>query len=312
MAIYDLYSKRQKKLNGDTPDVYVYDNIPPALRAQIHHILNDVIGNPTYVSSVDKVEQAYESISNVLVREYGFLSLPDAGSQHSNSYRVKVLNFLLNSSTYDQVLDVVEISFRLIDYLRSETSYENDMHFGCDYNGAVKELNYRCRENGIGYQLESGEIIRVDSQLVHAEVTKPALVLLSDATYSGANEEFLKAHEHYRHANYKECLNECLKSFESTMKSICDKRGWAYDPRATAQKLIEVCFANDLVPQFLQSQFSSLKSGLESGMPTVRNRLGGHGQGSQQVVVPEYLASYLLHLTATTILMLIKAEKELP
>jgi hypothetical protein len=226
----------------------VYDTIPLTLRAQIKHILIDVFGDSKYISRVNKVEEAYSQINDVLIREYGFLSLPGSRSHHSSSYQAKVLDFLINSSVYDQVLDVVEISFRLINYLRSETSYENDMHFGCGYDEAVKELNYRFRENGIGYQFESGEIIRVDSQLIHAEVTKPALVLLSDVAYSGANEEFLKAHEHYRHGNYKECLNECLKAFESTMKSICDKRGWFYDPRATAQKLIEVCFANNLVP----------------------------------------------------------------
>ena len=38
----------------------------------------------------------------------------------------------------------------------------------------------------------------------------------------------------------------------------------------------------------------------------------GHGQGSQQPVVPPYLASYLLHLTATNILLLVEAEKDLP
>lgn len=39
--IFDLFSKRQKKLRGDVPDVYVYDNIPNALRVQIIHIWSD-------------------------------------------------------------------------------------------------------------------------------------------------------------------------------------------------------------------------------------------------------------------------------
>ncbi|MDT5270649.1 MAG: hypothetical protein QOH49_2835, partial [Acidobacteriota bacterium] len=107
-------------------------------------------------------------------------------------------------------------------------------------------------------------------------------------------------------------LNECLKAFESTMKVICHKRGWAYNQNDTAKKLIETCFVNGLVPGYLQSQFTALKSVLESGIPTVRNKLGGHGQGAQPAAVPSYLASYTLHLTATTILLLVQAEKELP
>lgn len=39
--IFDLFSKRQKKLKGDVPDVYVYDNIPNALRVQIINIWYD-------------------------------------------------------------------------------------------------------------------------------------------------------------------------------------------------------------------------------------------------------------------------------
>jgi hypothetical protein len=52
---------------------------------------------------------------------------------------------------------------------------------------AVFELNARFREQGIGYQYESGKIIRVDSQLIHAEVIKPALALLTALEYAGAN-----------------------------------------------------------------------------------------------------------------------------
>jgi hypothetical protein len=44
MAIFNLYSKRLKKLKGEVPDVYKYDIIPQTLRVQIVHIIRDVIG----------------------------------------------------------------------------------------------------------------------------------------------------------------------------------------------------------------------------------------------------------------------------
>jgi len=96
------------------------------------------------------------------------------------------------------------------------------------------------------------------------------------------------------------------------MKAICHKRGWAYSQNDTAKKLIDICLVNGLVPAYLQTQVAALRSVLESGIPTVRNKLGGHGQGAQQVAVPAYFVSYVLHLTATTILFLVGAEKELP
>ncbi len=96
------------------------------------------------------------------------------------------------------------------------------------------------------------------------------------------------------------------------MKIICDKHNWIYDQNDTAKKLIQICFDNNLIPSFLQSQFTALKSVLESGIPTARNKTSGHGQGITQAVVPYYFVRYVLNLTATTILFLVEAEKELP
>ena len=176
----------------------------------------------------------------------------------------------------------------------------------------IDELNQRFKEHGVGYRFESGQIIQIDEDLIHEEVVKPALRILNQPQFAGAQEEFLKAHELYRKGDTKDSLSNCLKAFESVMKAICDKRGWQYDKdRSTAQALINICFDNGLIPKFWESHYSSLRSLLESGVPTGRNRRGGHGQGTAPTSVPDYLAAYMLHLTATTIVFLAEAEKEL-
>lgn len=38
MSTFDLYSKRQKELRGEVPDVYTYESIPQPLKVQIVHI----------------------------------------------------------------------------------------------------------------------------------------------------------------------------------------------------------------------------------------------------------------------------------
>lgn len=76
-----------------------------------------------------------------------------------------------------------------------------------------------------------------------------------------------------------------------------------------AKKLLSVAFDNDLIPSYLQSEFSALRALLESGTPTVRNRSGGHGQGPAVVDVPDYIAAYALHLTGASILLLVGAAK---
>jgi hypothetical protein len=65
-------------------------------------------------------------------------------------------------------------------------------------------------------------------------------------------------------------------------------------------------------PSFWNSHFSALRGTLEAGVPTARNKLGGHGQGSQVVEVPEYIVAYVIHLTASAIVFLSDAEAALP
>jgi hypothetical protein len=84
---------------------------------------------------------------------------------------------------------------------------------------------------------------------------------------------------------------------------------WPTQPTDTAKTLIATCFAQGLFPAYLDSQLGSLRSLLESGIPTVRNKNGGHGQGPDPVKVPEYLARYALNLTATSILFLVEANE---
>ncbi|ENI9948752.1 abortive infection family protein [Escherichia coli] len=207
-------------------------------------------------------------------------------------------------------MDIIEICFKLIDgYIRSnEWKFRGLVKQSPD--DAIEELNIRFKEAGLGYQFESGELVKVDSQFIHSDVVKPTLQILGkNKSYNGANDEFLSAHEHYRHQRYKECLNDCLKSFESLMKAIHKKHSWQFNDTDTAKKLINSCLANNLVPEYLQNQFSSIRILLESGIPTIRNKEGGHGQGAEITKVPEYLASYTLHLTATNLLFLAKCEE---
>jgi hypothetical protein len=142
-------------------------------------------------------------------------------------------------------------------------------------------------------------------------VVKPALGLLQDPAYAGPNAEFLTAHEHHRHGRQKECLVDCLKAFESTMKVIGARQGWELPDKATASSLIKAMFDNNLVPAYVQSQMSALKSVLESGVPTLRNKAAGHGQGAIPTEVPDYVAAYALHATAANIVFLVEAERAL-
>ncbi|MER9560372.1 hypothetical protein [Mesorhizobium sp. M0323] len=310
MKIFDTFSKRQKRQRGEMPDVYQYDSVPIPLRVQVVHILKDAIGEYNYQYN-DDIEQSYRTAVDILCREYGVFRLPPASSYENRAYAKELFDFLLNSQDIEQVVDVIEIGFRVVDKIVRTNGYLGRPKAGQAADEAIMELNARLKEHGVGYQFIDGEIIRVDSELIHTEAVKPALRLLNTKSYKGAHEEFLKAYEHYRQGNTKEALNECLKAFESTMKAICDKRRWPYSPNDTASKLIGVLYDNDLVPPFWQGQLQSLRSLLESSISTGRNRMGGHGQGATPSDVPEHIAAYMLHMTASTLVFLTKAEEAL-
>lgn len=310
MTILDLFSKRQKKLRGDVPDVYVYDDLPQPLRIQIVHIWQDALGESEEYYE-EKVEQTYKLIVNALCREYGMFKLPSAKEYGNRHYLTELANFFLHETDVERAIDVVELTFRAIDRLTREWQYLRRKNSNKIADDAIDELNSRFKEHSVGYQYSDGEIIRVDSELIHSEVVKPALRLLHQPQYAGAQQEFLKAHEHYRHGNAKEALNECLKAFESLMKSICDKQAWVYPPNSTAKNLIQICLDNDLIPPFWQQHFTSLRSMLESGIPTGRNKLSGHGQGANTTHVPEYLVAHMLHMTAACLVFLGEAEAAL-
>ena len=145
------------------------------------------------------------------------------------------LQFIVQHESVDDVLSLIELALKLIDELSFIVLSLGTPHTPDE---AIEELNRRFLEHGIGYQYQGGQIIAVNSQYLHSEVVEPAISLLHDANFSGALEEFMAAHEHYRKGDYKEAIANAGNAFESVMKTICDKHGWAYDrsPRVGADR----------------------------------------------------------------------------
>ena len=290
MPIHDIYSKREKRESGEEPEVHTYDDLPDPLRVQIVMIWQEVL----YIGTRQNVANHYFRINDTLCREYGLFRLPGG---HGQSWGEKIANHFLQETNVERALDVVELVFKRINGMRA--------------NRAIDELNYRFKEHGVGYRFEDDKIIRIDSEFIHAEVVKPALRLLTDGKFAGAREEFFNAFEHFRRGNDKEALNECLKAFESVMKAICDERGWEYRRNANAAQLIGICFNNGLIPSFWESQYNNLIALLRDSVPTGRNQLSGHGQGTTPTEVPEHIVSYMIHMTASAIVFLACADKAL-
>jgi hypothetical protein len=304
--VFDLYSKRKRQLNKDAPDIFVYDVFPHAFRVQVIYLWNFGFGE----SVSPDIYDAYATIVKILREEAGKFALIDLG-YHGKTSAEELQGYLLSNLDSDQILDVIELSFKVMNHVARRKYFAHRADASNYVDKAIGDLNIRFREHNIGYQFTNDEIIRIDSELIHAEVVKPTLKLLSQPHFKGAQEEYLKAHEHYRHGNAKEALNECLKAFESAMMSICKKRGWAYGPKDNAKTLIGICFTNHLIPSFWESEMTGLRALLEGGVPTGRNKLAGHGQGAEPVSVPPHIVSYIMHMTAANLKFLAEADAAL-
>jgi 5'(3')-deoxyribonucleotidase len=319
MATNNLYSKRKKLAEqANQPEVYQYINLPPKFRCQVTYIWLDAIGyyHAERVMYGDPlVNRLWRAIHDFLARELGLFNL---GNEFQNPFE-KCKAFFLNEDTpVDHLLDLIEITFRCIDQdirkLLRDPRSSRELEVIKLPDDAISELNSRFFEHSIGYQYNSGQIICVNSGLIHAEIVVPALSLLSSQQFKGAEQEFQSAHKHYKKREYKEAILDAAKAFESVMKIICDECGWldkqfgAKDLHG-ANDLINVVFKNELLPKYLQTQLSELRSLLVSGVPKVRNITSAHGQGKQPIPVPEYLAAYVLHLTASNIVLLVEAYK---
>ena len=306
MGIFETFSKRQKKAKGEIPEVYQYDHIPEAFRVQVAHIWKDALGEyrETYSPHEASTNEMWKKMHDILAREKGRFRLHDLGHNHYETCRA----YLLHEERTD-VLDIIELTFRILENMKNWNDYELDSRGIVQKpKDAINELNYRFKEHGLGYQFINGQIIRIDSEYTHEKTIKPALILLHETQFKGAEEEFLKAHDHYLHHRNKEAIAEALKAFESTLRTICDERKWSYS-KATAKPLLDIIFEKELLPAEMNSHFTSLRAVLESGLPTVRNTTSGHGQGKEKVTIPEHFVNYALNLAAANIIFLIQVHK---
>ena len=235
MAIFETFSKRQKRLKGQMSDVFTYEDVPDKLRVQVCHIWRQAFG-------VEKIQYLghnpiYPDLESTLAAEFGLFGL----GEEYKGVAANIIEYFMRSANTEQALDMIETSFNLFSRYERNFQWKDAWHQELPFAEAIEDLNKRFLEHSVGYALIAGfppQLIRKDNEHLHDEVVLPALHLLHENGFGGANDEYRKAHEHYRNGRQKECLNECLKAFESTMKTICAKKRWPHKHTDTASQLM--------------------------------------------------------------------------
>lgn len=296
--MFDLYSQRIKNKQGE-PEVYEYEVFSQQFRNQVFYIISDVFD----CAERNGRRGFWESFHGSFAREIGLKALSSYGQYND---RRKTEQFVSEASEED-FLDLVDYAFHIIHRMSCDPNLQYHSQMMERIKAAMTELNYRFTRHNLGYEFVNGEILRKDNELLHQEVIKPALKLLLEAGFEGAEQEFLEAFEHRRKGENKDAMADALKAFESTMKAICAGCSYPYNPeKNTAKDLIVILEKSGFYPTYMNSHISALRTTLESGLPTLRNKKAGHGQGETIVVVSDEFAEYALNLAATNIVLLVK------
>lgn len=204
-------------------DKLEYEKLNSKLRVQIIRIWD------RFFKQFDKEEESekmWEHINSVICDEHGKYDVYDSEiTDYYLSYKCKKYFEYLDN--LEECFDVIETVYKTIVKTYEFFSNRNLKFTPSD---VFLEINERFKENYFGYECVENKIIRIDNNLLHANIIEKTLDLTINPVFENANEEFLSALEHLKNGKNKEALNDCLKSFESTMKIICAQFKWEYNP----------------------------------------------------------------------------------
>lgn len=177
-----------------------------------------------------------------------------------------------------------------------------------DRKNLAKKINKIFEEYDIGFEIicnECVEVIIKENTFIHTIINKPVLDLLNGKKFEIINKELMDAYGHCKKGEWSDCILDCGKAFESTLKLICKEKKWEYNKdKDTLSRLLEICKSNGLFYDFCISSFV--------GIATIRNRLGGHGEDPDpNYVADKSYAFYTIgHVSSLIYLFIKKGEIE--
>ena len=150
----------------------------------------------------------------------------------------------------------------------------------------------------MSYRIQLPKVILRENDIIYESAVEPALRLLSNGRFASANSEFMEALEHYRERDYDDCLTKCGSAMESTMKIICEVKGWSYNQDDSFNRLLETIFRETNLDSFLKQSIIQIS--------TLRNRFSSsHGAGAQDRTIPKHKAQFAINISAASIILLI-------
>jgi hypothetical protein len=139
MVLPPTYSRRKRQSEGNSPNIYHYDHIPPHLRIQIIHIFSDAIGDYSESNYGADHDKCYDYLVKSLCKDIGVLKLTD--DPYLNS-KEAFFEWIQSESNIDRLLDGYEQGLQLIDgYIRGHSAFQYSVEMSPD--DAIAEANAR-------------------------------------------------------------------------------------------------------------------------------------------------------------------------
>ena len=196
MAVFNMFSKRQRRANQE-PDIFPYA-IPHELRIQLLRALDDARERiydrtiPSYRILGTEGDDIFAKACTVLRRKLAWGGWSMSANEFAQWPTQKPEACAMS----------LPFSSRIVNPNRSYDSVEIVMHFikqaeqngllddECNARTVADEINTRFLEHRVGFQYEAGQIIVQSNKVLHDDAVKPALLLLADPAFEGANEEY--------------------------------------------------------------------------------------------------------------------------
>ena len=291
-----------KNLFGQKEDIekksIVHEKIPVDTRQKIFFVMQE------YGYSIIHTRRGYTKVTDLENLIYQICKSKGIPNINNEILDEKSINkWLLECSVID-LLRTIEIFI----YIKVEhrTSDNNQI-----VNNAINDINDIFRIDKIGYEIVDNKIIKYQSKYLNDDVIKQTISLLDSSDFKGPLEEFEKALNHFLKKEYKDTIQEANNSFESTMKSILTKLKIGFDPQKdTASKLIQKLYEHDVLYAHTEDFTTTLRQILQ-GLPTIRNKQSGHGQGLDTIKIHKSYAGLSLHLAGSFIVFLINRYDEM-
>lgn len=208
---------------------------------------------------------ALDEVESDLLTEHGWTRVPDfvapkelqAGQQ---------IRWLVTVGAGPLVFDAIELAFS---HMAST-----------DQEPFRQALNSRLELHGCPWRFTDGEFFMLDADFVGARLAMTAQEALSANNFAGAADEYAQAQRKLASGEVKDAIGDACKSFESVLKVLT---GQAH---VNADTLTKALVSQDYMADLPKEIHDGFRQTVLMALPFLRNKLAGHGQGSDVIEVP--------------------------